>query len=129
MYNTAGGVVWQSGSGRIAIGANSILPSNSRLVSVWGNQQGDPVATLGMQTDGNLVYREGSRVRWQSNTHVPGSRAALTTAAELRVLSPGGTVLWSSRNRGTSYSVLEVEHLSITQFSPGIKAIWSPPLR
>ncbi|MGL5862853.1 MAG: hypothetical protein ACRCY9_16515, partial [Phycicoccus sp.] len=104
MLNAAGSVVWQLGTGRAIMAANSILPSNSRLVSRAGNAYGNPTQTLSMQTDGNLVYREGSTVRWQTRTRVPGSRAALTTKAELLVLSPAGTVLWRSGRTGTSYS-------------------------
>ncbi|MFM6849282.1 MAG: hypothetical protein ACKOVB_09285 [Terrabacter sp.] len=125
MTTSAGKVVWQSGSGSTLLPANSILRSNSRLVNVWADQQGYPARTLSMQTNGNLVYRVGSTVRWQSRTSVPGSHAAMTTGAQLRVVAPDGRVLWSSGRTGSSYSVLDAGPFWIEQYYPSSKVVWS----
>jgi hypothetical protein len=124
MTTATGTVVWQSGSGSVLLPANSVLRSNSRLVHAWADQQGNPVRTLSMQTDGNLVYRVGSAVKWQTNTHVPGSHAGVTTRAQLVVVAPDGRVLWSSRATGSSYSVLNAGPFWIEQFSPSLTTIW-----
>jgi len=126
VMTTAGGrVVWQSGSGSAILPSNSVLPSNHRLVSGWADQQGAPARSLNMQTDGNLVYRVGSTVRWQTRTATAGSHAALTTRGQLLVVAPDGRVLWSSRNTGSSYSALYVEQFWISQWSPTVTTIWS----
>ena len=126
LQNRAGGIVWHSGSGSVGMPANSLLRSNTRLVNRAGEQYGDPVQTLAMQTDGNLVYRRGSRVVWQSGTRVPGSYAALTTKAQLLVLAPGGRVLYVAGRTGTSYSVLMVFNgeLRVDQFTPSYTTLW-----
>jgi len=124
MTNAAGKTVWQSGSGSTILPANSVLPSNRRMVSTWADQQGAPVRSLSMQTDGNLVYRVGTAVRWQTRTKVPGSRAGVTTRGQLVVVAPDGRVLWSSRKTGSSYSALFVTQFEVTQWSPTIATIW-----
>lgn len=124
MTTSAGKVVWQSGSGSTLLPANSILRSNSRLVNAWGDQQAEPVRTLSMQTNGNLVYRVGSTVRWQTRTAVPGSHAAVTTRAQLLVVAPDGRVLWSSGTSGSSYSVLNAGPFWIEQFYPSLTTVW-----
>jgi len=126
LQNAAGGTVWQSGTGRAAIAANSILPSNQKLTSDAYFQSNGERHSLSMQTDGNLVYRVNSTVKWQSNTHVKGSYARLTTKAQLQVVSPGGMPLWSSRPTGTTYSVLDVP--TINQWWPTQKLVWGPGL-
>ncbi|GAA2033122.1 hypothetical protein GCM10009740_24310 [Terrabacter terrae] len=106
---TAGGaVVWQAGTGSSTMPANSILPSNRKLTSDrnvegWGVRD-----SLSMQTDGNLVYRQNVKVVWQSNTHVPGSRAGLTTRGQLAVITPDGRYIWMSRSVGSRHSLLDV---------------------
>ncbi|GAA2033126.1 hypothetical protein GCM10009740_24320 [Terrabacter terrae] len=124
MTNAAGKVVWQSGSGSVILPANSVLPSNRRLVSAWADQQGAALRSLNMQTDGNLVYRVGTAVRWQTRTTVPGSHAGVTTRGQLVVVAPDGRVLWSSGKTGSSYSALYVSPFWIEQYSPTIATIW-----
>ncbi len=132
MYDTAGRVVWQSGSGQAALGANSILRSNSKLTNLTGDQYGEPVQTLAMQTNGNLVYREGTRVRWQSGTSVAGARAALTTKGQLIVQAPDGRILWRTAGTGT-YAGLVVETMEVIELGapageePG-RVLWRAPL-
>ncbi|WP_374970333.1 hypothetical protein [Terrabacter sp. BE26] len=126
LQNATGATVWQAGTGRAAIAANSILPSNQKLttdafVAGYGEHH-----SLSMQTDGNLVYRANSTVKWQSNTHGKGAYARLTTKAQLQVVAPGGTLLWSSRPTGTTYSVLDVK--TIYQWWPTEKLVWGPGL-
>ncbi len=60
---------------------DSILPSNRKLASDRNVEAFGVRDSLSMQTDGNLVYRKNTKVVWQSNTHVQGSRAGLTTRA------------------------------------------------
>ncbi len=125
MTTGSGHVVWQSRSGRQLMPANSIVPSNARLTNAWADQQGYPIETLTMQADGNLVYREGPTVKWQSHTHVAGSHLALTTSADLRVVTPAGTVVWRSRTRGSSYSALLLPKL--WQVVPDTRRLWKVP--
>jgi len=125
MTNAAGKAVWQSGSGSVMLPANSVLASNRRLVSAWADQQGAELRSLNMQTDGNLVYRVGTAVRWQTRTKVPGSHAGVTTRGQLVVVAPDGRVLWSSGKTGSSYSALYVSPFWIEQYSPAIATIWS----
>jgi D-mannose binding lectin. len=98
--------------------ANSILPNNTKLTGYTYVSFGSVQQTLSMQTDGNLVYRDGSTVKWQSNTHVKGSSARLTTKAQLQVVAPNGSTLWSSSPTGTTYSVLDIGLASIWQYRP-----------
>lgn len=123
IYTAAGQVVWQSGSGASAMATNSVLRSNSRLITI-SNFLNEPPSTLAMQTDGNLVYRNGSKVAWQTKTRIPGSHAGLTTKAQLVVVSPAGKILWASRPAGTSASVLALDAPRITQYQPTEKILW-----
>lgn len=123
LQDAAGRTVWQSRTGRAAIAANSILASNSKLDSD-GYYPGGQHLSLSMQTDGNLVFRQNSTVTWQSNTHVKGSYARLTTRAQLQVVTPSGSVLWSSRPTATSYSVLDVGDARIWQYAPSSRFVW-----
>ena len=126
LQNASGATVWQAGTGRGAIAANSILPSNQKLTTDKYFEALGERHSLSMQTDGNLVYRVNSTVSWQSNTHVKGSYARLTTKAQLQVVTPSGTLLWSSRPTGTTYSVLDVP--TIYQWWPTQKLVWGPGL-
>lgn len=126
LQNAKGQAVWQAGSGRAAMATNSILPYNTKLAGYTYESFGAVLQTLSMQTDGNLVYRYGSTVKWQSNTHVKGSSARLTTKAQLQVVAPNGSTLWSSSPTGTTYSVLDIGLGGITQYRPTIKLVWYP---
>ena len=78
-----------------------------------------------MQKDGNLVYRWGSRVLWQSHTHVAGSHFTFTSTAQLGVVSPSGHVLWRSSYRtGPRGSLLDVENMRITEYYPRQAFVW-----
>lgn len=126
LQNANGVTVWQAGTGRAAIAANSILPSNQKLTTDRYFESLGERHSLSMQTDGNLVYRVNGAVAWQTNTHVRGSYARLTTKAQLQVVSPAGTLLWSSRPTGTTYSVFDVP--TIFQWWPTQKLVWGPGL-
>ena len=126
LQNAAGVTVWQAGTGRAAIAANSLLPSNQKLTTDRYVESNGERHSLSMQTDGNLVYRINGAVAWQTNTHVKGSYARLTTKAQLQVVSPAGTLLWSSRPTGTTYSVLDVP--TVYQWWPTQKLVWGPGL-
>jgi hypothetical protein len=57
-------------------------------------------ATLTMQTDGNLVARNGSTVVFSTGTAVPGSGALMHPGGYVEVRSPSGATLWRSPSRG-----------------------------
>lgn len=105
LTNAAGAVVWQSGTGSVVIPAGTTLRPGSGLVSMWGDQQGFGRTVLKVQPDGNVVVRNSGRFVWQTATHVAGSSLRFTTNAQLQVVSPQGKVLWTTPDRGSSYSV------------------------
>lgn len=111
LTNAAGRVVWQSGTGSVVIPAGTILRPGSGLVSMYGDQQGAGRIVLKVQPDGNVVVRNSGRFVWQTGTHVAGSSLHFTTSAQLQVVSPQGKVLWTTRERGSSYSVFEPIHI------------------
>ena len=125
LLNAGGAVVWQAGTGSSSMAANSVLASNRKLTSDrnvegWGVRD-----SLSMQTDGNLVYRQNAKVVWQSNTHVRGSRAGLTTRGQLAVITPDGRYIWSSRPTGSRHSVLDIGLGEIDDLDKGMIPIWS----
>ncbi|WP_353951736.1 hypothetical protein V6K52_19260 [Knoellia sp. S7-12] len=129
LLNSSGGLVWQSATVSAALPAGKTLASGSKLINRYGDQQGRPVQTLTMQPDGNLVHRSGSTIKWQSNTHVPGSFAGLSATARVYVKSPQGKLLWYSPcPSGSSYSILWLtnEDAQVTDFGGGrITHRWS----
>ncbi|MFC6706907.1 hypothetical protein [Flexivirga alba] len=81
-----------------------------------------------MQKDGNLVYRWGSKVLWQSHTHVAGSHLTFTNTVQLGVVSPAGHVLWRNTSKiGPLGSVLDVENMRITEYYPRQAFVWQLP--
>ncbi|WP_374970335.1 hypothetical protein [Terrabacter sp. BE26] len=108
LLNGAGTVVWQAGTGSSTMPANSVLASNRKLTSDRDMELFGVRRSLSMQTDGNLVLRENTKVVWQSNTHVRGSRAGLTTKGQLAVITPQGRYIWMSRPVGARHSFLDV---------------------
>ena len=125
LLNEAGTVVWQAGTGSSTLPANSILPSNRKLTSDRNVEAFGVRDSLSMQTDGNLVYRKNAKVVWQSNTHVQGSRAGLTTRGQLAVITPDGRYIWSSRPTGSRHSVLDIGMAEIDDLDKGLVPIWS----
>lgn len=129
LLNSSGGVVWQSVTGSTGLAAGATLASGSKLINRWGDQQGNPLQTLTMQPDGNLVHRSGTTIKWQSNTHVAGSIAGLSPTARVYVKSPQGKLLYVSPcASGSSYSILRLgnEDAAITDFGGGkITHRWS----
>lgn len=121
-------IVWRSRSGQRDLRAGSVLPSGGRLVSGGAGHHNYIFRTLVMQRDGNLEYRIGGVLRWQTDTHVAGSHAALNTHAQLVVISPSGHLLWSSRVTASKVSILDVEFMRIVNFSTGAgRTIWHAP--
>lgn len=121
-------IVWRSWSGQRDLVAGSVLPSGGRLVSGGVDHHNYILRTLVMQRDGNLEYRIGGVLRWQTNTHVAGSHAALNTHAQLVVISPSGRLLWSSRLTASKLSVLDVEFMRIVTFISGAgHTMWQAP--
>ncbi len=108
-------------TGRAAIAANSILPSNQKLTSDAYFQSNGERHSLSMQTD--ATSSTGQRDREVAVQHPrQGLVRRLTTKAQLQVVSAGGTPLWSSRPTGTTYSVLDVP--TINQWWPTQKLVW-----
>lgn len=100
LYNAAGYAVWASGNtANDILAGTTILPGQQYVNTYRLRFVGQPTR-LTMQSDGNLVLTFGSTVSWSSNTHVPGSRAVLTYAGDLVVVSPAGAPLWHSNTRG-----------------------------
>lgn len=121
-------IVWRSHSGQRYLPAGTVLPSGGRLASTGADVRSYVLRTLVMQADGNLEYRVGGVLRWQSNTHVAGSHAALNTHAQLVVIGPAGRLLWSSRVTGSRDSVLDVELMEVDDLSYGVaRTIWRAP--
>ncbi|WP_125569123.1 hypothetical protein [Nocardioides baekrokdamisoli] len=121
-------IVWRSWSGQRYLAAGTTLPSGGRLASGGAEHRNYTIRTLEMLANGDLVYRVGGNIRWQSGTHVPGARAVLTSHAQLKVLSPSGQVLWSSRPQGSADSALDVEFMQITDLGSGMgRTVWQAP--
>ncbi|MGO4596438.1 hypothetical protein [Terrabacter sp. 2RAF25] len=127
LLDAAGRMVWQSGTGRSTMPANSVLPSNAKLTSDRNVELDGKRDSLSMQTDGNLVYRRGSRVAWQSDTHVPGSHAGLTTRGQLVVVTPGGRYLWASHPTGSRRTVLDVGAGCVCDLENHLLPVWGFP--
>jgi len=127
LLNGRGATVWQSGTGSSTMPANSILPSNRKLTSDRDVELFGVRRSLSMQTDGNLVYRENTKVVWQSNTHVAGSRAGLTTRGQLAVITPGGRYIWTSRPVGSRHSVLDVGLGGVFDADTHMLPVWGFP--
>jgi len=127
LLDAAGRLVWQSGTGRSTLPANSVLASNSKLTSDRNVEVFGVRDSLSMQTDGNLVYRHNSTLAWQSNTHVRGSHAALTTKGQLLVVTPAGRAVFATRPTGSRHSVLDVGLGEIADLQKGLIPLWGLP--
>jgi hypothetical protein len=127
LLDASGRLVWQLGTGRSTLPANSIMPSNSKLTSDRNVEALGIRDSLSMQTDGNLVCRQNSKVAWQSNTHVPGSHAALTTRGQLLVVTPGGRYVWASHPLGSRRTVLDVGMGCICDLTNDLLPVWGFP--
>lgn len=79
---------------------NAVLYPASNISAAgatWNSRTFGAVPTLWMQTDGNLVVYHGNRAVWDAHTHGnPGATLSIENGA-LRVISPSGGTLWSSR--------------------------------
>lgn len=90
--------VWSSaglpGSDRLQRG--QVLPPGASIVSKGGSHR------VTMQTDGNLVLRQGSVLRWQSATRDPSRRAyaRLDSNGNLIVIGDGDRLLFSAAASG-----------------------------
>lgn len=101
LHTRSGKVVWSSHSGHILMSGGMTLPPGHRLRDAWETAfpRGVPV-TLTMQRDGNLVHRCGSRIDWQSHTHVAGSTMHVYRRGGMRILAPSGRAVWSTGSGG-----------------------------
>lgn len=121
-------IVWRSWSGQRYLPAGTSLPSGGRLASGGADHYNYTLRTLYMQSDGNLVYRVGGVVRWQSGTHVTGAYATVNTRGQLLVVAHGGVVVWSSRATASREAALDVEFMKIWDYSSGIAhSVWQAP--
>ncbi|MFI8008030.1 hypothetical protein [Streptomyces sp. NPDC086010] len=81
------------------------LPAGTVVDGTIVLRQGQKVsagtASLSMESDGNLVIRDGSGVvRWAANTAGLGDRAVFREDGALVVLSSAGSAVWSSGTAG-----------------------------
>lgn len=121
-------IVWRSWSGKRYLAAGTSLPSGGRLASGGADHNNFTLRTLYMQSDGNLVYRVGGAVRWQSGTHVAGAYATVNTRGQLLVVGHGGVVLWSSRATASRESALDVEFMKVWDYGSGVaRSVWQAP--
>lgn len=128
LQNAAGTVIWQSATTRSALGPNMTLPSKGVLISTDYLPERSTRYTLTMEANGNLVYRAGSTVKWQSRTYVAGSIAGFSPTAHLFVRSPSGKLLWvSPGTSGTSYSAFDLGGAGIIQVYPKLTWLWGLP--
>lgn len=97
LHTKAGKVVWSSHSGQVQMSGGMSLGPGHQLRDAWETEfpHGRPV-TLTMQRDGNLVHRCGSRIDWQTHTHVAGSTLRMYRNGALRVVTGKGRAVWSS---------------------------------
>lgn len=127
LYNTVGTIVWRSGTTARLMATGSRLWQRQSLTTSTADNT-SVTRKLLMQTNGNLVYRWGSKTLWQSHTYVPGSHLTFTNDAQLGVVSPAGHVLWRSSSKiGPRGSVLDVENMRITEYHPRQAFVWQLP--
>jgi hypothetical protein len=108
LHTKSGKVVWSSRSGQVQLAGGMSLGPGERLRTAIETGFGGKPYTLTMQRDGNLVQRCGSHVMWQTRTHVRGSSLRLSTGGALRIFSPKGRAVWSSRSGGDGdYAVFD----------------------
>ncbi|MHA3700950.1 hypothetical protein ACXR2U_02095 [Jatrophihabitans sp. YIM 134969] len=101
---------WTSADGRFTAG----VESNGNFVlryrgsaspdALWQTRtSGHPGASLAMQSDGNLVLRDGATVLWSSGTagH-PGVVPGVTNTGELWISSSTAGVVWRSGTAGAT---------------------------
>lgn len=124
LYDASGHIVWRSGTtARLMATDHRLWPGQSLSASTADNTSVN--RKLLMQPNGNLVYLWGSKVLWQSHTHVAGSHFTFTKNAQLGVVSPSGHVLWRSTSRiGPRGSLLDVENMRITEYYPKQALVW-----
>ncbi len=124
LHAKSGRIVWSSQSGQEQMSGGMSLRPGQRLRSAWETAfpKGGPT-TLTMQRNGNLVYRCGSEVAWQSGTHVPGSTLRMYRTGVLRVETPQGRVVWSSGRHGKhDYAYFVSSNMMIR--ADGIELVW-----
>lgn len=130
LRKSSGKVVWHSKSGRVLMSGGMRLEPGKRLRGAWETafRNGKPT-TLTMQRDGNLVHRCGSRITWQTRTHVPGSSLRMSRKAVLRVVTPKGRVVWRSPSRGRGHDYGWFNSTHMTLYADGIDHVWDAPMK
>ena len=79
---------------------NVVLYDDRSQTPLWAtNTGGTPAGTFVMQSDGNLVVRDGQRViRWESGTSGnPGAYFVLADDGNLVIFNAAGTPIWDRR--------------------------------
>ncbi len=120
----SGKVVWASHSGQVQMSGGMSLAPGQQLRDAWETAfpHGTPI-TLEMQRDGNLVHRCGSKIDWQTHTHVRGSTLRMFRNGALRVVGPSGRVVWSSHSGGNHrYTVFNAKYVWID--SDELDLVW-----
>jgi len=120
MYTSARKAVWASGSKAIFLTPGQMLKPNQVMEDRWGDQQG-PVHRqfiLKMQTDGNLVYRCNSTVKWASNTHVAGSYLIMQTDGNLVMYTSARKAIWATNTQKSgTYTWFDGAGMAVYNFS------------
>jgi hypothetical protein len=121
----SGKVVWSSRSGQVQMSGGMSLEPGRKLRNAWNTASPDgKPTTLTMHRNGNLVFRCGSRVLWQTRTHVRGSSLQMANNGMLRVITPTGRVAWQShKDREHDYAYFNSHLMTIN--ADGIKLLWA----
>lgn len=124
LHTRSGKVVWSTHTGQVQMSGGMRLEPGHQLRDAWetafphGRRQ-----TLTMQRSGNLVHRCGSRIDWQSHTHVSGSTLRMYRNGALRVVTPKGRAAWASGSGGKhDYAYFNGKRMEI--LADGIDLIW-----
>lgn len=123
--------------GTLAGPYNQLIESQV-LACGQGLRSANGAFTATMQTDGNLVVRNGSgSAVWSTGTAVAGSTLALRSDGNLQVRAPNGAVLWQSGVTGVGSERLVLGGDGVLKIYSGTwsgtrrlnatKAIWAMP--
>ena len=82
------------------------------------------MATLTMQTDGNLVMRAGGQLLWTSNTHGRGNFAQVQVSGNLGIFSSSNKMLWGTRTKGVG-AALVLQNTGNLTLTSGGRLLWN----
>ena len=121
----AGKVTWHSNTTSVLLTAGQSLAAGSSWRAwYWNGRQDVLVATMTIRTDGDLLFRCGTQIVWQSNTFIAGSHVSMTTSGNLEVVGPYGLVRWQSNSgRAGPYSWLRMPDMTI--YNQAFSVMWA----